>query len=53
MYFDIAKYSEITRYILESVKLKRRDRSEKKREKKYKEVLGSSLFLVTRPGLAV
>lgn len=53
VHFDIAKRLEIIGRISESVKLKKKDGNEKKQERKYKEVLGSSLFLVTRPSLAV
>lgn len=52
-HFDIAKYSKIVRHILESIKLKKKNRNKRKQERKCKKVLNNSLFLVTRPGSAV
>lgn len=43
-YLNIAKHLEIFRCILESVKIKKKDGNKEKQEKKYKKVLGNSLF---------
>lgn len=51
-HFNIIKYLKIARYILESVKLKKKDGS-KRRWEKYKKVFNGSIFLVIRFCLAV
>lgn len=51
--FNIAKYLKISRCILKSVKLKKRNGSEERQEKRYKKVFGCSLFLVIKPSSAV
>lgn len=53
MHFDTTQNSEITKYILESIKLKKRDRNEKRQEKRYKEDHGNFFFLVTRLSLII
>lgn len=51
-YFDIVKNLEIAVNIFEIVKLKKRDRYEKKQKKRYKEILSNSFFLMTKLGSA-
>lgn len=53
IYFDITQNSEITKYILENIKLKKRDKSKKRQEKRYKEDHGNFFFLVTRLNLII
>lgn len=50
---DIAEYLKIDKYILENVKLKNRDRSKGKQERKYKKNSDGFFFLLTRLVLVV
>ena len=52
-HLNIAKYLNIAGRIFESVKLSMKDRSWKASERRCREVLGGSLFLVFRPGLVL